>query len=110
MQAEDGGLHHVVKLLILHGLTQGDAPEREEGGQGEAAVYLLVEVAGHEHSVLLLAQKKGIARGIADEEGQKDAARQDKDEGNPREKTGQAKRQPLVVDVFFRHSGSSEAR
>ena len=60
-------MHHIVELLVLHTLAQGDAPEREEGRQREPAVDLLVQVAGHEHGVLLLAEQQRVACGIADE-------------------------------------------
>ena len=101
MQAEDRGLHHVVKLLVLHALAQGDAPERKEGGQREPAVDLLVQIAGHEHGVLLLAEQQGVARGIADEEGQHHAGGEDQDKGYPREEPGQPERQSLIHGVFF---------
>ena len=101
MQAEDGGLHHIVELLVLHTLAQGDAPEREEGRQREPAVDLLVQVAGHEHGVLLLAEQQRVACGIADEKGQHHAGSKDQDKRYPREEPGQPERQALVHGVFF---------
>ena len=106
MQAEDGGLHHVVELLVLHALAQGDSPEGEERGQREPAVNLLVQVAGHEHGVLLLPEQQGVARGVADEKGQHHAGGEDQDEGNPREEPRQAERQIRVFGRFFvEHNG-----
>ena len=101
MQAEDGGLHLIVELLVLHTLAQGDAPEREEGRQREPAVDLLVQVAGHEHGVLLLAEQQRVACGIADEKGQHHAGSKDQDKRYPREEPGQPERQALVHGVFF---------
>ena len=62
MQPVNGGLHHFVQLLVLHGLTQGNAAEGQKCRQGKTPVYLMIEIGRHQAGVILLAQKKRAPR------------------------------------------------
>ena len=97
MQPENGGLHHLVQLLVLHGLPQSDTAERQKRGQGEATEYLLIQIAGDKQRVLLLPLEQRVSGRIADEKGEGNAGNENQDEGYPGEKARQSEGQAFMI-------------